>query len=157
MSSTLFVEYRSNGFWAYDVAVGILLKHVIDHAEKLAAQENDAWLHDCVEHWRVNAVISDFGLHLDEDWSGSQIQIVWQLFDDACNDLLKRGSIPAEEMLAWKVLDGDGVFPRGASQFPTAPVVELGRSIQSLLEGTLPEAPDGRHWFFGIEAGRDVI
>ena len=157
MSCKLFVEYRRNGFWAYDVAVGILLKHVIDCAKKFTVQEGFAWLRDCVERWCVNAVISDFGMHLDEAWSEDQIQIVRQLIDDACNDLLQRECIPAEEMSAWNILDGEGVFPRGASQFPTAPVIELGRAVQSLFDGTLPKAPGGRTWYFGVESGRDII
>ena len=34
---------------------------------------------------------------------------------------------------------------------PTKPVIELGRAIISLLEGTLPRAPVGHWWFYEIE------
>lgn len=157
MSQKLFVSFRNDGFWAYDVAVGILIKHVIDRAEERCRLEDIVWLRECIEHWRVNAVISDFGLHLEDDWDDEHVQLVRQLIDDACRDLSRREFIPAEEMLAWDILEGEGVFPRGALQFPTAPVIELGCAIQSLFDRTLPKASDGRRWLFGTDTGRQTI
>src|SRR5258708_1818047 len=84
MSKTLFVEYRDAGFWAYDVAVGIFLKHVIDAARKCAEGEDAAWLRDCIDQWRVNAITSDLGLHLDEGWSNDQVGTIICLIEEAC-------------------------------------------------------------------------
>ena len=33
MSQTQYVKYANRGFWAYDVALGVFLKHLIDAAE----------------------------------------------------------------------------------------------------------------------------
>jgi hypothetical protein len=54
MSKTLFVGFRGSGFWAYDVAVGILLKHVIDVALDHIRQSASGWLLSSIEQWRVN-------------------------------------------------------------------------------------------------------
>ena len=78
-------------------------------------------------------------------------------YDVAVGIFLTQESISAHEMEAWDLLDGEGVFARGASQFPTATVVELGRAIQALLSGTLPPAPEGTWWFYGVETGRSTI
>ena len=157
MSKTQVVEYRGVGFWAYDVAGGIFLKHLIDCAHRHVGQEGTKWLSDCVDQWRINAVLSDFGLHLDEKWSQSQLDVVLSLIDKACGTLEERETISAQEMKAWSILDGEGVFARGTAHFPTAPVVELGRAIQFLLRGTLPAPPEGTWWFYGVETGRTTL
>lgn len=33
MTATQFIEYERDGFWAYDVVLGVFLKHLIDAAE----------------------------------------------------------------------------------------------------------------------------
>ena len=156
MSKTLFVDYRNAGFWAYDVAVGIFLKYLIDCASRHVDREDTDWLSDCIEQWRVNAVVSDCGLHLDDAWSHDQVQVILRLADKACGALETQESISAHEMQGWNLLDGQGVDARGASKFPTAPVLELGRAIQALLRGTLPATPEGTWWFYGTESGKTI-
>ena len=133
MSKTLYVRYRGDGFWAYDVAVGVFLKHLIDSAMAHANKEDALWLMPCVEQWRVNAIVSDLGLHLDEEWSDAQRQTVYGLIEEACNQLEARHSIPWDAMKDWDILDGQGVRSRGSTQFPTAPVVELAHAVKALL------------------------
>ena len=157
MSRTLFVEWRRDGFWAYDVAVGILLKHVIDLANSDMAAEATPWLAECVEQWRINAVVGDLGLHLDPDWSPEQIRTVVTLLDRACSNLRRSPSISSGEAKSWNLLDGCGILLRGESAFPTAPVVELGRAVRALLNGDLDPAPHGTWWLFGAEGGRSTI
>lgn len=76
---TQYVEYRGRGFWAYDVALGILLKHVIDIAEPLAATPDSEWLVSALSDWRVPAAISDYGLEIDKNWSPAQLSGVRKL------------------------------------------------------------------------------
>lgn len=71
--------------------------------------------------------------------------------------LSKRVSIPAEEIAGWRLLDDLRIFPRGATEVLTGPVVELGRAIIELVSGELPEEPDGKFWFYGTPTGRQTL
>jgi hypothetical protein len=151
MSKTHFVEFRGQGFWAFDAVSGIFLKHLVDVAESRIADRHEPWLTEAVSHWRFNAVCGDCGLFLDENWSAEQVQLVRELATAACNLLSKRREISAEEMSSWSLFDGEGVFPRGYASITTASAVRLGRAIIQLLDGSLPESPRGTWWFFGTE------
>jgi hypothetical protein len=157
MSKTKPVTYKDISFWVYDVAFGIFLKLLIDKAIQCTNPEYLAWLSDCIPQWRVNAIVSDFAFHFDSQLSAEQLQVILRLIDESCLELAKRESIPAQEMEAWNILDGKGIDLRGHSEFPTAPVIELGRAMQELLCGTLPPAPVGTWWFYGTETGRRII
>jgi hypothetical protein len=141
MSQTMFVHDRNDGgFWAYDVAVGVFLKYLIDAAESYADREDAKWIRGCIHDWRVQAILlSNSGLHLDRDLPIDQLAVIVRLIEDACAALHQKGSISANEMQSWDILDGKGVFARGHDPFPIAPVTELGRAIQALLLGTLPK------------------
>jgi hypothetical protein len=156
VSKTQFVKYSNNGFWAYDVALGIFLKHLIDAAEA-SDQADMPWLSDAMSWWRTVACISDYGLTLDEGWSEAQQQTFIALAEEACERLANRESIPAEEIVAWPLLDDLRIFPRGAMEVSTGPVVELGRAVIGLVSGTLPEPPTGTAWFYGTDGGRQTL
>jgi hypothetical protein len=126
MSKTLYVNFRDQGFWAFDVVSGIFLKHLIDVAEKRIAERDEGWLSSAVRHWRFDAICSDCGLFLDDNWTGEQIQSVRELTTAACDLLSQRREISAEEMSSWSLLDGKGVFPRGYTTITTA---SAGRSF----------------------------
>src|SRR5689334_6247380 len=135
MSKTIFVEFRGRGFWAFDVVSGVFLKHLIDTASQRLAQQNEPWLADAIAQWRVNAVISDYGLFLDDAWSAEQVQLVTELSAAACLLLSQRMEIPAEEISSWVLLDDMRIFPRGLSGIRTESAVRLGRAIVELLNG----------------------
>ena len=156
MSKTQFVRYGSRGFWAYDVALGIFLKHLIDTAV-VSDQANTPWLSSAISSWREVACISDYGLTLDPNWSVAQRQIFIALAEGACSTLAARESIPAEEIVAWPLLEDLHIFPRGKPEVFTGPVVELGRAIIALVSEDLPEAPPGQDWFYGTPTGRGTI
>src|SRR2546430_13583559 len=149
MSQTQLIKYGEQGFWGYDVAVGVFLKHLIDHATKQIEQPNSSWLRQCLADWRASAVISDYTLSLDADWTADQRQIIQFLIQEACATLETVETISAEEAASWKILGDHGVFARGATQIRTAPVAEMGRAIGLLLDGTLPKTPQGTWWFYG--------
>lgn len=151
MSKTMYIEYHGEGFWAYDVAVGVFLKHLIDQA-CLHNQSN--WLGDCVELWRLNAVVSDFGMHLNHDWSDTERKTVQVLIGEACQELKKINMVSADEAASWRLHAGQGVCLRGEAQVSTAPAIELGKAVSLLLEGSLPAAPPGYWWFYG--ASQDI-
>jgi hypothetical protein len=103
------------------------------------------------------ACISDYGLTLDEAWSEAQQQTFIAFAKEACERLANRESIPAEEIVAWPLLDDLRIFPRGATEVSTGPVVELGRAVIALISGTLPQPPAGMAWFYGTDEGRRTL
>ena len=156
MSAKQFVKYTDRGFWAYDVAVGVLLKYLLDAAQE-SREANTAWLSEAASSWRLWAVISDFGFTLDEHWSAEQRNTFIALMEQACAALATRYSIPAEEIISWPFVDDMRIFPRGAKEVLTAPVVELGHAMIALFRGELREPPKGEAWFFGTPDGRSTV
>jgi hypothetical protein len=155
MSATVPVSFRGGDFWAFDVGLGIFLKHLLDAARKRAGGENAPWLDDCIQRWRVNR--AEIGLHLDEKWSDDQRRTVLDLIEEACTVLKEKKVISAEERDSWSDLNGLGVLSRGRSPFPTGPVIELGEAVKALLVGALPAAPEGTWWAYGWPRGRTTI
>ena len=155
MSKTTYVLYGNRGFWAYDVALGVFLKHLIDAAEA-SDQAKTEWLAAAIADWRIGACVSDIGLTLDAGWSAAQRQSFVALAEQACAALAKRSSIPAQEIVAWPLHDDLYISSRGAAEVRTAPVIELGHAIIALACGVLPEAPDGKAWLYGTPGGRQT-
>jgi hypothetical protein len=153
MSQTLFVDFRDEGFWAFDVVSAVFLKHLIDAATSHLERQEDAWLADAIGHWRFNAVCGDCGHFLDDSWSIEQIAIFTKLAREACDVLSKRDKIPAEEIQSWEMVEGDDgrCFARGLPAVTTASAIRLGEAIIKLVNGTLPEPPPGTWWFFATE------
>jgi hypothetical protein len=156
LSKTQFISFGNEGFWAYDVALGIFLKHVIDAAEA-SDHANTVWLSSETDSWRDVACNSDYGLTLDPEWLAEQRQTFIVLAEEACTTLGTRRSIAAEEIIAWSIPDDLRIFPRGATEILTDPIVELGRATIALVSGDLPEAPLGQAWLYGTEDGRLTI
>ena len=156
MSKAKFVEFGGRGFRAYDVALGVFLKHLVDAAEA-SGQAGATWLSRAVSAWRVAACIQDLGLTLESGWSEAQRAAFVGFAEDACARLATRNSIPAGEIVSWKILEDQQIFPRGDEEVLTAPVVELGRAIVALITGRLPDAPKGKIWLYGTPAGRETI
>jgi len=156
LSRTKYVDYADRGFWAYDVALGVFLKHLIDAAEG-SDQADTGWLSIAIANWRETAAISDIGLTLDADWSVAQRQTFIDLTGHACTSLAKRESLPADEIIAWPLLDDLRIHARGVTELPAGPVIELGQPIIGLVAGTLPEAPIGTAWLYGTDRGRETI
>jgi hypothetical protein len=156
VSKTKYVDYADHGFWAYDVALSIFLKYLVDAAVATYEAET-GWLSTSITNWRGVASIPDIGLTLDADWSAAQRQTFIDLAEDACASLAKRESILAEEIVAWPLLDDLRIYPRGATEVFTGPVVELGRAVIALVSKTLPEAPQGRAWLYGTDTGRQTL
>jgi len=156
VTKTQFVGFGNRGFWAYDVALGIFLKHLID-AARASEQSDTTSVSSAVADWRVTACISDYGLTLDPAWSANQHETFVGLAEEACKSLATREYIAAEEIVSWPILEDMRIFPRGAKAVFTAPVVELGRAIIDLVSGQLPDAPKGEIWFYGTPEGRCTL
>jgi hypothetical protein len=155
VSKTHYIKYRDDGFWAYDVAQGVLLKYLVDVAEARAAQPSMSWLNEATHSWRIGSVL--YGLHIDESWSGERLDLLKRLVLEACEQLQRRESISSAEIEAWPMIDDLRIFTRGAKEVATAPVIELGRAVVSLLEGSLPRPPAGTWWCYGFPEGRSTI
>lgn len=156
MTATKGIEFGGRFFWAYDVAAGVFLKHLIDEAEA-SEHANEPWLSKAVSSWRLQATITEFGLTLEEEWSSAQRQIFIELAEAACKKLETRESIPAKEIASWPMTDNEYIFPRSATEVLTAPIIELGRAIIALVSGNLPPSPKGEAWFYGTPTGRSTI
>lgn len=88
---------------------------------------------------------------------GSTRQDFVSLAEDACAKLAKRELISANEIVAWPLFDDLRIYPRGATEVFTAPVIELGRAVIALVSGTLPEPPKRKAWLYGTEDGRETL
>jgi hypothetical protein len=156
MTATKGIEFEGRFFWAYDVAAGVFLKHLIDEAEA-SEHADEPWLSKAVSSWRLQAAITEFGLTLEEGWSIAQRAIFIELAEAVCKKLEKRESIPAKEVASWPMTDKLRIFPRSATEVLTAPIIELGRAIIALVSGNLPPSPKGEAWFYGTPTGRSTI
>ena len=156
MSQTQPVTCGSCGFWAYDVALGIFLKYLIDAAQA-NGRATEPWLSQALASWQVSAVISDVGLELDERWSEEQRNEFIALAEQVCAALTLRESISADEIRNWRFSDDLRIEIRGAREVFTAPIVELGQAVIELLRGALPKPPKGSAWLFGTPSGRTTI
>lgn len=85
MTATKGIEFEGRFFWAYDVAAGVFLKHLIDEAEA-SEYADEPWLSKAVSSWRLQAAITEFGLTLEEEWSGAQRAIFIELAEAVCKN-----------------------------------------------------------------------
>jgi hypothetical protein len=153
MSRNMFINFRGRDIGVYDVAFSVLAKHLVDAA--LAHPSiAEPWLAEAARRWGVEAVITDCGMHLDDDWSPRQVAIVIELLGHACDALSSREEIPREEIESWSFDHEAGplrVETRGEDVMETARVITLGRAIADLLRGTLAETPPNHTCFFGFQ------
>lgn len=155
MSKTKSVTHGDNGFWAYDIVLGVFLKYLIDVVEE-TGQAHVPFLADAVSEWRL-APIYDFGVTLKESWTPLQRQNILTFAEEACTRLATRESIPTEEIAGWAFTGcNERVFHRGLKEVHTGPVIELGQGFIALLRDELPEPPKGEAWFF-TDTGRSTI
>jgi hypothetical protein len=159
VSRTAFVNYGDAGFWAYDVALSIFLKHLIDVVEPRADEPRASWLREEVARWRVTAgpCQGTSGLEIKQSWSQAQLELFVELVRQVCDLMAKRQTWSAEEVTSWPILDDARIFPRDATLISTALVIQLGQAVVGLAEGTLPESPAGTWWLFGAPDGQDTI
>jgi hypothetical protein len=158
LSKSSFVEYQGDeGFWAYDVALGIFLKHLIDAAEDQAAASGEGWLREEAADWRrVAGLVETIGLDLDGDrtWTTARRNVFVSLVEQACDKLAQREQIPAAEIETCPIFEDLRLSTRGEAVVATAPIVELGRAIISLIQGTLDDPPTNTLWYYGWPEGR---
>lgn len=147
MTRSQGIHFGERFIWAYDVAVGVFLKHLIDEAE-VSERAEEPWLLEAVSHWRTQAAIAEFGVTLNEDWTTLQRQVFVELAEKACAKLATRNSIPSTEIITWTLKGDLRISPRGVKEVLTAPVIELGGAIIALVSGQqLPPSRDGEAWW----------
>jgi hypothetical protein len=146
MSQTLYVDFRGDGFWAFDVVSSVFLKHMIDVASD-SAVASEPWLAETIQNWRVNAVISDMGLFLEDDWSEKQIETVIDICGAAVTAIRSNGDMSAAEIQSEPLIDNMYIFVRGIDPIPASPVARFGEAMIALLRNKLP-TPPAKHWWF---------
>ena len=149
MSKTVFVEFRDDGFWAYDVASSIFANFIAEAASKM--NDSDKWITESIHNWRVNAIVSDYGFYLDDNWSSDQIHMVRDLCHQASEAIRKFGELDGETIQSWKQINGGSIDTRGHDVIPSEPIARLGDAIAALLYQTLPAAPENHWWFYGLD------
>lgn len=128
MSATKYVTYGDRGFWAYDIVLGVFVKHLIDAIEAMAGYSHAPFLDKALLHWRL-APFLDIGFHFEKSWTELQRQNVIAFTEQACARLATRNSIPTEEIVNWSFGGDLRLFHRGLTEVRTAPVIELGRQL----------------------------
>lgn len=136
------------------MALAVFLKHLIDVAAEQSLEREERWLAAVVQQCRVTAHVNSYGLALGEDWSAPQIATFVRLAREACVRVGRRERLSATEMEAWSIMEGEGVFARGADEVLSGPIVELGEAIVTLLEG---ELPGGRHRWMECSRGNGTV
>jgi len=153
MSRSVFVGFKGDGFWAYDVVSSTYLGFLTSAANVLATDKQQYWLEEAVRAWHINMEISDYGLHLDEDWSESQLETVREL----CRFAIKK--IRGADTILWSDIEMWPILPvrRGHDSIPSEPVAGFGEAIIALLEGKLAQPPTGHWWFYTLDDKVDLI
>lgn len=82
------------------------------------------------------------------------VQFTTQTID---GETVSLAQFAGEPLLLMFFLDDLHLSSRGVPKVFTAPVVELGRAILALVEGTLAAPPSGTAWFYGVPQGRTTI
>ncbi|WP_345634108.1 hypothetical protein [Rugosimonospora acidiphila] len=151
------VEFGGRGFWAYDVSLSLLLVEAIRAGEELPADRRPAGLPGVLDQLRVVAVVPDLGFPIEESWPPREVDLLRSLLIDVSRRLAVRGTVAADGVATWDVLDGGTISLRGAEVVDLTPVIELAGATVQLVEGTLPRAPAGTWWAYGFEGGRRTI
>lgn len=155
MSRTKPGKFRGVSFWVYDVSAALLMAEIAEAAERLADEDDTAWLTDTIKDLRINAAISDFFMPMDE-WARGHEDTFLALVATACRRLSERGSVTAAEAAGWMMTDDLPIMWRGDKQ-PTEPAVEFGHALLDMARGRYPAAPTGTRWYFGWPGGVRTI
>ena len=156
MGKHLSIRYKEENFWVYDVVASVLLKFLIDAANDQLKLSKNVWLKETIEQWKVNAIFSDFGFYLDENWTEEQLEQIKEIISKACKTLVQKDKLSKKEIAEWTILDEQGIDLRDEKEILTESIVKLAKAINELLEETLPKAPEGHWWFYGTE-GKTTI
>lgn len=151
------VEFGDRGFWAYDVALSILLVQVIWVAEELPTEQRPAWLSDALYQLRIDAVVGDLGFVIELSWPVDGVELLVTLLAEANRRMAALKTITADEVACWQILGGDTICLRGARVVDLTPVIELGEATIELIRGTLPWPPVGTWWMYGFPSGRSIV
>jgi hypothetical protein len=157
MTSTAFVQYRENGFWAYDVAGSVFLWFLIQSAEEHLATTTSPWLQEMIQNWRVAAVVTEMAHYADDEWTPAQVELIVQLCRTTTGAIRQHVEFSGDDVQAWPVLDDQRIFVRGHDPIPAEPVARLGDAFASLLQGQLDDPPEQHLWFYTLDMDASTI
>jgi hypothetical protein len=114
-------------------------------------------LSDALDQLRVLAVVADLGFVIEMSWPIDGVDLLRSLLVEVSRRLAARGTLTADEVATWNVLDGDTIDLRGAEVVDLAQVVELTQATIELIDGTLAQPPAGTWWLYGFPGGRSTV
>ena len=132
MSRTTSGGYHGFCFWVFDVCASILFAEMAAVASKTPAAGCSAWLADLEHQLRVHAIVSDFGIPLDEWCDGHEEQFL-ALVTEAGRRLAGRGTVTAQQAAAWIVLDGTPIIWRGQDVVDTDLIVTFADALAAII------------------------
>jgi hypothetical protein len=153
MSKTVPVEYGDRFFWAYDVALGILIIEALHVAAELPRPEGAG---DVLDGLRAHAQVgASWAFSLDnEDWSGPQRDFVHRIIAEAGRRLRERGVLTRAEAEVRYVAGNEPFALRFETHVDGAVIAGLAEAVDRLIRDDLPPAPTaGEHWLYGVEGG----
>lgn len=169
MSTTTTVTFGRRGFWAHrDPFAGwfAYLCEAIQTLVPVASPEDDAWLANCVEDWRVAAGVTDFGARVPPA-TDQQLHHLTVASSIARGRARAGGDLSLRQLRDWKMVDDlsvTGITDRdvptlGASTWTLSAIwiEEVADAFDMLITGTLPPDPPEGAWFVRPGAGLDVM
>jgi hypothetical protein len=157
VSKTAYVGFADQGFWTFDVSLSIMLAETVRVGEELPKDQRPEWLPNALDELRGLAVASDLGFVVELSWPPDGVRLLRSLLTEVSRRLAARRMLSADEVATWDVLDGNTIELRNAQVVDLTPVVELTQATIQLLEGALPQAPNGTWWLYGFEGGRGTV
>ncbi|WP_280433860.1 hypothetical protein [Nocardia carnea] len=138
------VEYF---FWAYDVALAVLFAHAIRIADRVPASARCAGHDELVADMKVQIEIGASSAVILDSYERELLRTFRSWLAEACDQLTDRGGVWATEYRELGFPDRRHF--RGAEHIEPGPMIDIAIAIGQLLDGNLPPAPDGSHWFIG--------
>jgi hypothetical protein len=151
------VGFGARSLWTYDVSLSIMLVETVWVGEELPAGHRPEWLADALDQFRVLAVVSDLGFHIEDNWPADGVDLLRSLLVEVSHRLAARGTLSADEVATWNVLDGDTIDLRGVGVVDMYEVVELIEATIELIDGTFPDPPPGTLSMYGFPGGRSTV
>jgi len=133
-----------------------LLGVVIDSCHKKYCLKEHPWLEGSIQQWKINIEVSEFGLHLDEDWNSKEVDTVVSLFEEVNSIFNNSDTISLvfiEELNNQYDLRID---LRSHTSLLKEPLVLFGEALCSMLRGSF-NTPVGEGWWFYGDDGKSFL
>jgi hypothetical protein len=152
------VTFSNRGFWTWDDALAVWLAYLVEEIDR-HSDDDDGWLTEMANAWRVAAAIPDLGAHV-KTGTPEQLAALRLIVEAARKRAVEAGDLAIEDLRNWVIVDDLAVsqgFSRTGNQVELKRVLEVADASRSLLNGTLPPDPPEGAWFVGVGQGYVVM